>query len=420
MTCSFENDLQAYLDGELNKEARKALMIHLEQCPSCRDQLAELDSLEKWSDQVFNQAFFPDACVSSPEQANPESAWARFSRAVSADKSSADTPESESTRLPIHPSSPLAPSLTTGSPAYFERSWKTLMKKYRKLTTGLVAAVLLVAFLMVPQVRTYAGELLALFRADKIQMVTITPQDIQQIQNFFESGKNTPIDIDDIGKIAIVEGGFNQTVYASAAEAKAGGVNLPASPEGYTVSNVCVQSAAKVDMTLNTDTINAAMKNLGSEAIFDDSLNGKTFSVMWPGFTDINYQGSSAQPFAGFAYTVMNSPEIQAPSMTDIDKLRTTLLQLPFIPENIRSQLAGIDDWQNTLPVPAIQGTTEIDRTEKVTVKGGDGVFILAKDHSALLLWENAGQLHSLRVNLTAGADGNSMKANLLKLAENF
>ncbi|MCM1566713.1 MAG: zf-HC2 domain-containing protein [Dehalobacter sp.] len=418
MTCSFENQLQAYLDGELNKEERKAIMIHLEQCSSCRDQLVELDGLAKWSDQVFDQAFFPDASVLSAEQTNPEFAWTRFSQKISAGDFGTDTLDSASS--PIEPCSSQIPSLTTGSPTYLERSWKTLMKKYRKLATGLAAAVLFVTFLMIPQVQTFAGEVLALFRVDKIEIVTFTPEDLQQIENFFESGENAQIDMDDIGTITITEGDFKQTVYASATEAKAAGVSLPASPDGYTVGNVVVQSAAKVDMKLNTETINAAMKNLGSEATFDESLNGKTFSVAWPGFTDITYQGDSDQTYTDLTYTVMNSPEIQAPSVTDIEKLRTTLLQLPFIPENIRSQLAGIDDWQNTLPVPAIQGTTEIDRTEKVTVNGGNGAYMLAKDHSAILLWEDAGQLHSLRANLTAGADGNSVKADLLKLAENF
>lgn len=406
MTCSCENYLQAYLDRELNKEERKTLMIHLEQCPSCRDQLAELDGLGKWSDKILDQAFFLNEFVSSPEQVDPETAWAKFSRKI--------------TPSPTGASSPLIPSLAAGLSLDVERSWKILMKKYRKLMTGLAAAVLLVAFLMIPQVQTFAGELLALFRVDKIQTVTITPQDIQEIENFFKSGQDAQINMDDIGKITMAEGNFNQNHYASSAEAKAGGVNLPASPKGYTVSSVSVQSAAKVDMELNTETINAAMKKLGSEAAFDNSLNGKTFTVNWPGFTDINYQGSSAQPFAAFTYTVMNSPEIQAPSKTDIEKLRTTLLQVPFIPENIRSQLAGIDDWQNTLPVPVIQGTTETGRTEKVTVNGGDGVFTLAKNHSALLLWENSGQLHTLRVSLTAGTDDNSVKTDLLQLAENF
>lgn len=417
MTCSFENHLQAYLDGELNKEERKAVMSHLEKCPSCREQLTELDGLAKWSDQILSQNLFPNERTSS-ELTDPESAWAKFSRTVSAGDPESDTQDPGD--IGATASAPLIPSVTKDSPLDDERSWKTLMKKYRKLTTGIAAVVLLAAFLMIPRVQTYAGELLALFRADKIEIVTITPQDMQQIESFFESGQNAQIDMDDIGTITMAEGNFNQTVYASAAEAQAAGVNLPVTPDSYTVNSVSVQSAAKVDMTLNTEKINAAMKSLGYDVNFDSSLNGKTFSVKWPGFTNIAYQGSTDQPNQAVTYTVMNSPEIQAPSVTDIAKLRATLLELPFIPENIRSQLAGIDDWQNTIPFPSVQGTMEIERTEKVTVNGGDGVFMLAKDHSALLLWEDGGQLHSLRVTPGSSAVADSMKADLMELAKNF
>lgn len=407
MTCPFENNLQAYLDGELKKEDRKALMAHLEKCASCRDQLAELDLLEKWSDTALSQVLFPAESTDSPDTADTEQAWVRFSQKINGMDSK--TNNADSVVTPIESPYPTR-----------ERSLIIYMKKYRKLMTGIAAAVILAAFLMIPQVKTFAGEVLALFRVDQIQMVNITPDDIRQMQNFFESGEKAQITIDDIGKMTIDEGDFSQKVYASGSEAETAGINLPPSPVAYTVDAVTVQSAAKVSMALNTDTINAAMKKLGSDVAFDSSLNGKTFTVIWPGITNITFKNSESQDFKTLYYTVMDSPEILAPSLADAKTLKTTLLQVPFIPENIRSQLAGIDDWQNTLPFPVIQGSMDIDRTEKVMVNGGDGVFMMAKDRSAILLWENNGKLYSIQVNANAELDDDSVKSGLLRLADNF
>lgn len=407
MTCPFEDNLQAYLDGELKKEDRKALMAHLEKCVSCRDQLAELDLLEKWSDTALSQVLFPAESSDSPDTADTEQAWVSFSQKIYGTDSIMDAAHTAANPI-------------DSPPPNMERSLIVYMKKYRKLTTGLAAAVILAAFLMIPQVKTFAGEVLALFRVDQIQMVTITPDDIRQMQNFFESGEKAQITIDDIGKMTIDEGDFSQKVYASASEAETAGNNLPPSPAAYTVDAVTVQSAAKVSMSLNTDTINAAMKKLGSDVAFDSSLNGKTFTVIWPGITNITFNNTESQDFKTLYYTVMDSPEILAPSMADAKTLKTTLLQVPFIPENIRSQLAGIDDWQNTLPFPVIQGSMDIDRTEKVMVNGGDGVFMIAKDRSAILLWENNGKLYSIQVNANAELDDDSVKSGLLRLADNF
>ena len=55
-------------------------------------------------------------------------------------------------------------------------------------------------------------------------------------------------------------------------------------------------------------------------------------------------------------------------------ELRDVLLGLPFLPQNVRSQLAGVQDWQNTLLIPNIDGTSR-----EINVAGMAGVIVVPR-----------------------------------------
>jgi hypothetical protein len=68
------------------------------------------------------------------------------------------------------------------------------------------------------------------------------------------------------------------------------------------------------------------------------------------------------------------SPELTVPDGVDAAQLRTALLDLPFIPQTVRDQLAAIQDWQSTLIIPNIDGTAH-----DVSVDGVPAVVVTPK-----------------------------------------
>ncbi|NLI93873.1 MAG: hypothetical protein GX434_17260 [Peptococcaceae bacterium] len=404
MACPDENKLQAYLDGELKRDERKALTLHLQNCSFCRSSLQELKELEGWVDHALTEAFPIPAEGNFGEEHEVYSAWNKFSGNI----------------LNMNNSPTLTDSRTSGHDPLppVERSWP-FVKRFRKYITGIAAAVIFASFFMIPQVQAAASDFLSLFRVSKIEMVKFTPQDIQQIERFFHSSNKGEISIQNFGKITIDEGSFKEQNFPTADDAIKTGITLPKVPQQYQMGSVLLRPSATVTMEFDTVKANQLMKELGSSAAFDSSLNGKKFTVVWPKSTSVVLK-NPGQGFDNMIYSLSDSPKIQAPSLVDAENLRATLLQAPFIPEGVRSQLAKINDWQNTLPLPYFEGMGNTEVTEKITVNGRDGLFIQCKNQTSLLLWENQGQIYSLQVAYQKDSDNNTIKSSLLRLANQF
>ena len=58
----------------------------------------------------------------------------------------------------------------------------------------------------------------------------------------------------------------------------------------------------------------------------------------------------------------------------DAAQLRDVLLNLPFLPQNVRDQLAAVQDWQSTLIIPNVDGTAH-----DITIDGVTAVVISPK-----------------------------------------
>lgn len=86
MFCPKEEDLQAYLDGELAREASEALRAHLDACPSCAASVKETEQTLAVIGRLF-EAGLPDAVPTArlrarvesalTQQAAPRFAWAQ-------------------------------------------------------------------------------------------------------------------------------------------------------------------------------------------------------------------------------------------------------------------------------------------------------------------------------------------------------
>lgn len=86
-----------------------------------------------------------------------------------------------------------------------------------------------------------------------------------------------------------------------------------------------------------------------------------------------------------------HSPKLEVPGNVDIGTLRTELLNNGSLPPEIAQQLAAISDWQNTLPIPVLKGTSR-----DVTVDGVHGVLVAAPNSSSWLIWQKDGIVYGI------------------------
>lgn len=91
------------------------------------------------------------------------------------------------------------------------------------------------------------------------------------------------------------------------------------------------------------------------------------------------------------------APRVEVPDDVDVAQVRAALLSLPFWPEQVRSQLEAVEDWQHTLVIPA-------ENVTRVNIRGNSGV-LSAEGNSQQLIWLEGGMLYYLEKDLKQDAD---------------
>lgn len=287
----------------------------------------------------------------------------------------------DETRSAPQPRQPLPPS-----PSH---AWRTAVVVF-----GVVAALgILLAF---APVRGFAAQMLSIFRVQKIATVSITSDDLKQIGESLDKG-DPHVSLKELGDVW-VDGkpGFDgqmepKLTTLAAAQTKVDfPLMVPASVAG--TQSVLVQDGVNVKFNLHVDKVNELLHYYGADKTFSASVDGKTFEIKMPptvyiaygknklGYTsgggDMMGEGESGSvmpdPSSADVFIVQTrGPQLTVPDGVDPFELRDVLLGLPFLPQNLRTQLAGVTDWQSTLLVPNLQGSTR-----EVSVNGNPGVVI--------------------------------------------
>lgn len=276
-----------------------------------------------------------------------------------------------------------------------------MLSRYRMAATAAVMVLALGITFSFGSVRTAASELLTIFRVEKVKTVSITPSDISRIEKAIRDGAGQ-VDIENFGK---VEFNGKQSSSRVTLEEARGAVDfqlkLPISlPDGYREQEFYKNSGGALNLTLDTEKTNQIIKSLGSEKFLPDELNGKTFTVKIPATVNARYAGPNDSHI--FIWQG-RSPELTA-SGVDVVSIRDALLALPFLPDNLRNQLAAINDWQHTFLIPDFGGTSR-----EVDVAGSQGVFITPpadgsaerRDNPNSLIWQKNGVVYAISGHLT-------------------
>lgn len=322
--CLDEGKLMAYLDGEVSAEERTTIDTHLDNCAECASRLAALEADSAFAARTLDSL----------------------------------TPSAEV--LPLPPLVRPAPRRWTG------------------IAAG-VAAVLVAASFAFAPVRVAAADLLRVFRVQKVQTIALSPSDLQQMQDTLKSGSGH-IDMKSLGE-AWVDGGPREPKDVTLTQAQAA-VDFPVQlPKGIGEPKLSLQGAQTVKFKLNVDAVNGALRYYGSDRMLPDSVDGKVFEVRIPVSLTARYGDAVGKtavgPQNGKSFTdgvfvgQARSPELIVPEGVDPAQLRDVLLNLPFLPKNVRDQLAAVDDWHATLLVPSVGGTAK-----DVTIDGVPAVVM--------------------------------------------
>jgi len=249
------------------------------------------------------------------------------------------------------------------------------MIRQRKWFSSVAAVVLvLTAFLSWAPGRSMAAQFLSVFRMEKIQVLKITPEDMAQLDKLFNS-QGGEADIKNFGRVEVQEPAEPKVKVDPAQVAALSGLQLelPATLAGRERVTISVGQATTVTFTPDVEKLNSYLQKHGGLLLPAD-LAGKSFTMNPPPLVKADY----GQPGRGFTLYAARDLTIDAPQDIDPAALRQALLNLPFLPENFRHQLASINDWQHTLPIPETRDML----AQEIKVNGNQGVcFIDARIH---------------------------------------
>jgi anti-sigma factor RsiW len=368
MRCYDAGTLQAFLDGEVNETDGKRLEEHLLACDECCAIVERLRGNQNFANDKIAGYYH----TLTSESVDTGLAWSKFSRGKLKDRTA----------------------------AYHGKGVFNMFARYRSAAVAAVFVLAITTIFSFGSVRSAASELLSIFRVEKVKTVSITPEDMSNIQRSIREGAGQ-VDIAKFGKIEF--NGKTESTRVTQDEASKGldfQLLLPSVlPDGFKSPEFNKSTGATMNFTLDTDATNGVLKSLGSSKFLPDELNGRMFTVKIPATVQTLYAGPND---SRIMVLQGRSPELLAPG-SDVAVIRDALLALPFLPDSLRTQLAAINDWQHTILVPDVGGSSQ-----EVSVAGEPGVFVTPgngeNQHERgsinSLIWQKDGVVYVISGNL--------------------
>ncbi|KKM12222.1 hypothetical protein SY88_04625 [Clostridiales bacterium PH28_bin88] len=383
--CLDEGTLQAYLDKQLDTEKTWAAEAHLASCSHCRQLLARLRETDAAVGAVLSGYRQEVARIVPPT----ERAWENF-------------------RPPRETALIRRDDRRSGTiPQSNQKGVWWMLVRYRTAAAVAAAALFLTAFLSFGPTRSVAAGFLNVFRMEKARVITFNPGDMADFERSLrEAGLDN---LDDYAKMQVSgQQPSREMSPEQARQAVEFPLMLPPSLSGRPLEQVYVQPGARVSVTPDVQKINSVLQVMGSRQFLPDSLNGKTFEIKVPSIVSAEYWNREDKtPVLRLVQAA--APEISVPEGVDAMQIREVLLQLPFLPDDLRRQLAAVEDWWRTMPIPNVDG-----ETREVDVNGAPGVLISphADSERIILIWQQDGVWLALEGQITL-AEGREIARQL-------
>ena len=380
-----DGQLRAALDGELDFDELK----HLESCPECqsRQKMLEAQIRPAVERLRFLSSLTQDSGLST------SSAWNKFNHETLAQKET----------------------------SMFRKLFASPLIRY-----GASAALVIALILAFPATRALAGELLSLFR---VQRVTVVPVDFTGMEQLDGAvGNNISQLISD--SITMKNEPGDPVSAATTDEAsQLAGFNVRA-PQDITPSRISVMSGASFTFTIDRDKAQALLDEAGrSDLVLPEEVDGADVSVNIPSSVSIAF-GTCPEPSSAteaeremeretttsgspgrvykdcIIFAQIPSPEVSAPASLDINKLAQIGLEFTGMTAEEAAQFTSTVDWTSTLVVPIPKNAASY---EQVTVDGVTGTLIERPSDDApqfALFWVKDGIIYTI-----GGLGNNAQKA---------
>jgi hypothetical protein len=379
MKCLEEDILQALLDEELSLKDKNNVQKHLATCLICQQKLHELEELNSFIRTKMDTYHLAIEKVA-------------FTSDLSFKKENIKRKNS---------------------------NFKGVLRMFKKYQKGIAVAVGVVfigGMFSFGPVRSAAANLLNVFRMEKVDTISISANDIEEIgrklndkgefniENFgkFKNEREHKYESIDSYNEAVKKANFKFRIPQELKE------KISNKDENI---NFYSNSGDKLTCNLDVTKVNELLKSFGSEKLLPISLDKKDFTLAIDDSYSVEFNKEKSKDGEGrynYSLTEIKAPEIILPEGANVDEILEPLLNLPILPYNAKEQLKAVKDLQKTLVFPAEEG-----KSKKVTVDGTEGILMTENNYGntfTTLIWQKAGVLH-----MFSGYNANSDR--LLELA---
>lgn len=347
-----DGQLRAALDGELDSEELK----HLESCTHCR---SRKNIIEAQLQPVAGRLSFLTRSAKD-SGLSTSSAWKKFNNETLAQKET----------------------------SMFRKLFASPLVKY-----GFSAALVIALVLAFPATRALAGELLNLFR---IQRVTVVPVDFTGLQQLDDAAGHDISQL--ISESITMQKEPGDPIHVANVEeaSQVAGFNVRA-PLDVTPSRISVMSGASFSFTIDREKVQALLEEAGrNDLVLPREVDGADVSVNIPSSVSIAFgtcpepsneseaererqretetSGSREEFYADcIILAQVPSPEVSAPASLDIARLAQIGLEFTGMSAEEAAEFTSTVDWTSTLVVPIPQNAASY---QQVQVDGVTGALV--------------------------------------------
>ncbi len=366
-----DGELRAYVDGALAEDARATVSEHLAQCDSCRRRTDEFSVRRDWLGAQL--ARLPGAAPASPE-----AALARFKARYGSRKES----------------------------SVFQR---VLSKRFRPVWAfAAVVALLLISMSFAP-VRAWAGEFLGLFRVKNIEVVTVDPTLLGQLNGHSALAEQISQLLSTSVEVTH-QPAKPQSVKSAAEASRVAGFTVRLPSNRTDTPQLVVNDGPAFEFTVDRQRAQSILDQAGrSDLQLPASLDGATIKVNVPKGVTAAYgdcppmaqldegSGSAGRRFANcIVLAQVPSPTIDTPPDLNVEQLAELGLQFSGMSAQQARSFAQTVDWTSTLVVPIPRNAASY---KEVQVDGVSGYLIERPIDDApeyALIWVKNGIIYAV------------------------
>ncbi|WP_203227637.1 hypothetical protein [Calorimonas adulescens] len=252
----------------------------------------------------------------------------------------------------------------------------------KNITYVLIGFTIIIVLAISPKTRNICTEILSNLRTNDYRTNYISPDYFDKIKlKLYEEG-NREINLKQLGYLKVnkddkerhYEYKINE-LYKLKSDAD---YNFKTPQESNILNDLknidsTIIGSQSIEFNLNIDAINNFMKTYKSNNVFPESLNGKNFRIDFYKKIYIHMDNSSEFNFPGskrFNLTIERIPEINVPNGVDTNKVKYAVISLPFLPDDLKSQISGTVDLKNLLEIPESAERKKLDYTSINKNKG--------------------------------------------------